>query len=594
MPKKKRGLVTFAALLFTLAACGNSGNGTDEPAAGSGGSVAVAPTFDTVMKNSGVAIEGGVLKYALVKDSPFQGIFSPEFYADAYDSELMGFSHEPLFSEAVDFSLSQEGMATFGFDKETKTISIILKDDLKWSDGEPLTTDDILFAYEVIGHPDYTGSRYGQTFANIVGMAEYHNGTAETISGIRVVDDTHLTITFLEANASLLQSGGGVWGYPMPRHQLGDVAIADMASSPEIRENPVGAGPFRVKTIIPGESVVFEANEYYWKGKPKLDGIVVDVVGSATIASEMEAGRYDIASMPTSSYDSYKELENITLLGRDALAYSYIGFKLGEWDEEKGENVMDPGAKMADVDLRKAMAYAIDNNAIAAEFYDGLRGNANGLIPPAFAEYRNRDASGFYLDADKAKRILDDAGYIDTDADGFRETPEGEPLAITFAAMAGDATAEPIAQYYIQQWQAIGLNVTLATGRPIEFQTFYNMIASDNAEIDVYQAAWGTGTDPNPTELYGRTAAFNYTRWTSEANDAALAKINSSDSLDKAYRVEAYKEWQKVMFEEVPVIPTLWRKELFAVNNRVKGYDITYGAKNGWEAVELTATEPIK
>lgn len=591
MLKKKWGFVIFSAMFLTLAACGN--DGSVEPA-DAPGSAAVVPTFDTVMKNSQAAIKGGILKYALVMDSPFQGIFSPEFYADAYDSELMGFSHEPLFSEDEDFRLSQDGMATYGFDEGKRVLSLTLKDNLKWSDGEPLTTDDILFSYEVIGHPDYTGIRYGEPFTNIIGMAEYHNGTAKTISGIQVVDDTHLTIEYIEANASILQSGGGVWGYPMPRHQLGSISIADMASSPEIRENPVSAGPFRVKSIIPGQSVTFEANEYYWKGKPKLDGIIAEVVGTEAIVSEMEAGRYDIASMPTSSYDTYKELENITLLGRDSSAYTYIGFKLGQWDEEAGENVLDPDAKMADVNLRKAMAYAIDNYAIAIEFYDGLRESAVGLIPPVFEDYRTRDTIGFYLDAAKANQILDDAGYEDRDGDGFRETPEGEALEIKFAAIAGGETAEPIVQYYIQQWEAIGLDVSLSTGSLIAFQTFYDMIGSDSAEIDVFQASWRTGSDPNPTELYGRTAILNYTRWTDVDNDAALEKINSSVSLDKYERIAAYKEWQAVMYKEVPVIPTLWRKELFAVNNRVKGYDITYGAINGWEVVALTSENPVR
>lgn len=593
MFKKKLGLVSLAAFALTLAACGGEGeeasstdnSGSESAANGESGVV----QFETVMTNDEDAIEGGTLRYALVSSSPFQGIFSPEFYEDGYDAELMAFSHESLFSVDESFMLSQEGMATFEFDEEAKTIAITLKDGLKWSDGEPLTTEDVLFSYEVIGSPDYQGVRYGADFENIVGMAEYKSGAADTISGIKIIDDQNITIEYIEVNPSILQSGGGIWGYPMPKHQLKDIPVAEMAASPEIRNNPVGAGPFRVKSITPGESVQYEANEYYWKGAPKLDGVVAEVVAPETIVSEMENGNYDVASMPTDQYDTYKDAENFTLLGRQELAYTYIGFKLGHWDAETEKNVYDPESKMADVNLRKAMAYAIDNNAIASEFYQGLRENAKVMIPPVFGEFVNTEIEGFYYDQDKANQILDDAGYVDTNDDGFRETPDGEELVINFASMAGGATAEPIAQYYIQEWNKIGLNVQLATGRLIEFQAFYDMVGADDPQIDVYQAAWGTGQDPNPTGLYGETASFNFTRYVNDEHSAILDKINSKDAFDPEFKFDAFYEWQEHMFENVPVIPTLWRSEVFGVNNRVKGYDITYGTTNGWEAVELTS-----
>ena len=597
MFKKKLGLVSLAAFALTLAACtggeGEETSSTDtsvsETESTANGEESGVVEFETVMTNDEDAIEGGTLRYAMVASSPFQGVFSPEFYEDGFDSELMGFTHESLFSVDESFMLSQDGMATFEFDEEAKTIAITLQNDLKWSDGEPLTAEDVLFSYEVIGSPEYTGVRYGADFENIVGMAEYKAGEADTISGITITDDQNLTIEYIDVNPSILQSGGGIWGYPMPKHQLENVAIADMAAAPEVRNTPVGAGPFRVKSITPGESVEYEANEHYWKGAPKLDGVIVDVIAPETIVSEMNNGNYDVASMPTDQYDTYKDAENFSLLGRQQLAYTYLGFKLGNWDAEASKNVYNPDAKMADVNLRQAMAYAIDNNAIAAEFYQGLRENAKGMIPPVFGDYVNTEIEGYYQDTEKAEQILDDAGYVDKDGDGFRETPEGEELVIKFASMSGGATAEPIAQYYIQEWNNIGLNVELSTGRLIEFQAFYDMLEADNEEIDVYQAAWGTGHDPNPTGLYGETAAFNYTRYVNEENTAILNKINSQDAFDPDFKFDAFNEWQEHMFENVPVIPTLWRSEVFAVNNRVKNYDITYGTTDGWEAVELTS-----
>ena len=83
---------------------------------------------------------------------------------------------------------------------------------------------------------------------------------------------------------------------------------------------------------------------------------------------------------------------------------------------------------------------------------------------------------GYTLDLDKAKKLLDDAGYKDVDGDGIREDKEGKPLEIKFASMSGGETAQPLADYYVQQWKEIGLNVTYTTGRLIDFQAFYDKL----------------------------------------------------------------------------------------------------------------------
>ena len=88
--------------------------------------------------------------------------------------------------------------------------------------------------------------------------------------------------------------------------------------------------------------------------------------------------------------------------------------------------------------------------------------------------------------------------------------------------MSGGETAEPIAQFYMQNWADVGIKVQLLDGRLHEFNSFYDQVEADDPKIDIYQGAWGVGSDPNPSGLYGRTAAFNYTRYTSEKNDELL------------------------------------------------------------------------
>lgn len=600
MKKWYKLLGLTAAASLALVACGNSDSDSetaDSSSSSESGEV-VAPELATTVDNEGEAIDGGTLQVGLVTDSPFQGIFSWEFYEDNFDAQIMQFGFDSLFGTDDDFQIDDSGKATLALDQENKKATITLKEGLKWSDGEPLTAEDVIYSYEVIGHPDYTGIRYDGTFQNVVGMEEYHSGEADTISGITQVDDVTVEIEFQEVSPSMLQAGGGVWSYAMPKHYLEDVPVAELASSEKIRSTPVGDGPFRITKVTPGESVEYEANEYYWQGEPKLDNVVVEVVPSSSIVSALENGKYDVAlSMPTDLYESYAELPGYSLLGREQLSYSYIGFKLGKWDAEAGEVVYDEDAKMADKSLRQAMGYAIDNDAVAQRFYNGLRSNANTVIPPVFGSFgaTTEEVPGYYYDADKANQLLDDAGYVDTDNDGIREDPEGEKLQINFASMAGGETAEPIAQYYIQAWNEVGLDVQLTDGRLLEFNSFYDRLEADDENIDIYQAAWGTGTDPAPNGLYARNAAFNYTRWATEENDQFMADFTSAEAFDEEFQRNTFVEWQKYFSEEAPVIPTLFRKEVMPVNNRVKHYDYAHNPADdfGWHTVEVTADAPV-
>ncbi len=588
--KKILGLVTFFAVIsIGLAACGSS---KKDSSSNKSTKTEDISKFTTKVKNSKKAIKGGTLDVAVVADTQFQGLFSWEYYQDAYDNYFMAPSHEALFSNDSDFKITDDGVASLKLDQDKKTATIKLKDGVKWSDGEDLTIDDVIYSYEIIGNKDYTGVRYDSNFTNIVGMEDYHDGKSATISGIEKVDNLTAKITYKKVYPSMLQAGGGVWGYAAPKHILKDIPIKDQDSSDAVRKNPVTFGPYVMNKIVQGESVEYVPNKYYYKGTPKLDKIVFSIVPSASITEALKAKKYDIVySMPTDTYTSYKDVDGYQILGREQTAYTYLGFKLGKYDKEKGEVVTDKNAKMSNVSLRQAMGYALDNDAVGEKFYNGLRSGATTLIPPVFKTTHDSSIKGYTYNVSKAKKLLDDAGYKDTNDDGYREDPDGKELTIKFASMSGGETAQPLADYYIQQWKAIGLKVELTTGRLIDFQAFYDKLENDDSEIDVFQGAWNTGSDPSPSGLYGRTAQYNYTRFSSKKNDELLDAIDSESSFDADKQKEAFDAWQEYAFKQAFVIPTLYRNEVMPVSNRVKGFDWSYDDVNGFYKVQLTSDE---
>ena len=592
MKKSKQfGMLALTGLaVLSLAAC--SGGGKKGEKANKETEKVDATSFPITVSNKEKPIKGGTLDVAMVTDSQFQGLFLWELYSDNTDAQFMAPSHESLFSADKDFQITDDGIAKLDIDKDKKQVTVTLQKDVKWSDGEKLTIEDVMYPYEIIGHKDYTGVRYDTTFTNVVGMDEYHSGKADTISGIKKVDDKTMTIDFKEMNPSMMQSGGGVWSYAAPKHALKDIAVKDLDSADVVRKHPITTGPYVMDKITPGESVVYVPNKYYHGEKPKLDKIVFTTTPSASVVEAMKSKKFDIAiKVPTDMYPNYKDVEGYEILGREEQSYTYIGFKQGKWDKDKNEVVTDPNAKMADKSLRQAMGYALDNDSVGNEFYNGLRQNATALIPPIFKTFHNSEMKGYTQDVEKAKKLLADAGYKDVDGDGLVEDKKGEKLVIKFASMSGGETAQPLAEYYMDAWKEIGLDVQLTSGRLIDMQSFYDKLKQDDPEVDVYQGAWGVGSDPSPSGLYGRTAQFNYTRFADEKNDELLGAIDSEKSFDPDFRKKAFDEWQEYAFEEAFVIPTLYRHELQPVSKRVTGFDWNTDVYNVWEKVGVSSEE---
>ena len=599
--KKKSLVFLSAAAALTLAACGNaSSNNSNNSSTSSEASKAASKSkFNSEVTHEGTAIQGGTLKYALVAASPFSGIFIDELSTNSVDSTIASQVDQSMFEYDENRKLTNTGLASIELDVEGKTATIKLNSkDYKWSDGKPFTIDDYIFAIEAIGNKDYTGSRYNDRYTNIVGMKDFHEGKADSISGVEKVDDYTVKLHFEKMLPSMQLAGGAIPAYTMPKHIFKDIPVKEWEQSEYVRGNKVvGLGAFTIESVVAGESVTLKANEYFYKGRPKLDKVVMQVVSPDAIVSEMKAGNYDIATMPSAQYEAFKDLTNVTYVSSFAPSYEYIAFHLGKYDKTQGKNVTDPNAKMSDVKLRQAMGYALDIDAAGESLYNGLNYGTNSIILPFFKDVYNKEQEGFTYNPEKAKQLLDEAGYKDVDGDGIRENKDGSKLQINFAARTRDDANESLIQQYLLWWKEIGLNVQLYTGRTIESNNFYEKIQADDPEIDVFSGGWGVGYDPNPANLFGETAKFNFSRYVNEKGTEIMKKIASTEAFDEAKLKAFYKEWQAYAHDEAFMIQTLVGDSVTAVNKRVKYYDTalaTSGSKSQLYQLELTSDTPAK
>lgn len=532
--------------------------------------------FQKTVSNVGEAEQGGILNVAYASDTPFLGTLNYNMYGGVPDSTVIGYFDEPVLTTSADQIYTNDGALNFEINEEDNTVTFTLREGVFWHDGHEADIHDYIAAYYLIGHEDYTGPRGGTPgFTLLEGFSEYSSGETDEISGIEVIDDFTAVFSYEELAPSLIS--GGFWQYIFAEHYYEGIEVADMFEADETRVNPIGIGPFMVADIVPGESVTFERFDDYWRGEPKLDGINYNVVSPATVANGMATGEYDIArGFPAEQYKDVADTEGVEWIANLTSSYSYVAFKLGEWDEDADEVEYKPEEmKMGDVNLRRAMWHAVDTASVGERFYDGLRWRADSLILPYHEAFHNEDLEVPQYDPEAANAILDEAGY-EYDGD-FRTTPDGEELVINFASMSGGDIAEPMANYFIQSWRAIGLDVRLTNNRLLEFNTFFDLVETDSEDIDVYMTAWTLGADVDPTIFFGRDAGWNYPRFATEEGDELLRQFNVPEAMDVDYRVNAAYEWQEYMAEEIPVFPTLYSASMTPVNERVMNYSVEFG-----------------
>ena len=573
---KKASKLTALALasLMILSGCGAKGNKGGQD---SGKKEDAGFKPNPVVENEGKAIENGTLKVGIIGESPFKGVFHEAFAQDSFDMGIMNWvGMGGFFDGDPDQKLGNTGLGKVEFKPEEKKAIITIHEKATWSDGVPVTAKDFLRYYLIIGHKDYEGVRFGGDYLNVVGMKEYHEGKSDTVSGVKVLTDKTLEINFKEFDHSIYW-GKGIPYNPVPDHVYKDIPVKEQESHDATRKHPLSCGAYVIKEIVPGQQVIAEANPYYAFGKPKTPRMEIKLVPSAQVVAAAKSGEYDIIdTFGSDLYEKFAALKNGKIASNYTGGYSYISFKLGKYNKEKGEVVTDPNAKMADKNLRKAMAMAVDRDTVNKKLQSNLSIPLYQIIPPMFSTIYDKDFEGIKYNLEEAKKLLDEAGYKDTNGDGIREDKNGKPLKINFAAMQGGATQEPTVSFYIQQWKAIGLDVQLVTGRLIEFNSFYEKLEADDPEIDVYQGGWNTGSNPDPSGFYGKHEVFNFQRFTSPELDKLLADIVTLDNTDPKVRLKHYTDLSKYLVtEQAIVIPTFSSTTKSFVNNRVKKYDIS-------------------
>lgn len=600
---KKKLVLSAMAVLATLSLAACSSKKSSSQSAGTTASVKLSTNYNNTSKTNSSATKNGTLKLAEVNDSPFQGISDPVLASNAEDADVFapGGSGN-LFNVDKNFKIIDGGLANQRLSRKNKTATITLRKNAKWSNGMKVTAKDIEYAYEVVANKNTTSQQYSTDYNAIKGMAAYHAGKAKTISGITYPDGQKgrsVVIHFTKMSPSMKFSGNSfIWGTVEPYEYIKNVPIAKLASSKQVRKNPIFTGPYKLDKVVEGESTSWSPNKYYYGKKAQIGHISINVVSSNNIDKAIQSKKYD-ATVPNNAgnlggtdYKNLKNLKNYKIVGQSALSYSYFAFNLGYYNTKTGKNVSDPNAKMANKSLRQAMMYALNQDQILKKFGNGVSWRANTLIPPVFQKYYDASEKGYALNMKKAKALLDKAGYKKRNGSKWRSDPKGKALKIYFGAMTSNAANTASYQDYLQQWHKLGLNVQYTGGKPMEMNSFYDTLQKPKQnKMDIWIGAWSTSSEPSQSQLYGESAAFNMGHFVTKKNTQLINAMNDNSAWNDTKRTKTFKEWQKYMNEQAAVVGNKFSYAWTPVNKRVKGFNVSPANNEFYSNLTLTSSK---
>ncbi len=341
-------------------------------------------------ESAGEPVPGGTVTLSMF--SAPKGVFNPIFYEDQYDWYAMDYAFDDLWAYDDKLQLNVPILAEkWEFSDDGKVLTIHLRKNAKWHDGEPITADDLIFTWETIADPDYSGPRYYMV-EMIKGAQEKHEGKAKTISGLTKVDDHTVKVEFEHAQANALDN---LWDHPIPKHVYEGVPVKEMPNHEATKKNPIGSGPFKFKEIKPNEYVVLEKNpDYYVEGKPYLDQIIWKVISQDVAIAALQNGEIDfLSNISPAEFETIEAMEHIEIKETQYFGYQYLGFKVNN-------------PKLKDKKLRQAITYGINRQALVDGLLKGHGSVLNQHMPKASWAYNEKLEDAYPYDPDKAKQLL--------------------------------------------------------------------------------------------------------------------------------------------------------------------------------------------
>ncbi|MFD2738563.1 peptide ABC transporter substrate-binding protein [Sulfitobacter aestuarii] len=482
-----------------------------------------------------------------------------------------------------------------GVSEDLKSITWKLKPDLVWSDGSPVTTEDVKFTAEYCMHPEG-------------GCAQ--RAKFDGVESVEIIDDLTVKVTFSEAKPNPYGPFMGAQSPIIQKAQFADCLGARAPECTEANFNPIGTGPFKVKEFRPNDVITMEANENYREeGKPAFASLTFKGGGDATAAGRavMETGEFDYAWNMQLAPDVLQKMAEGGK-GKPISAFGTLVERIEmnltdpspDLPEGERATVQHPHPILSDEKVRRALSMAIDRELLVEIGY-GQSGRATCNLVPAPALYASDNTECLTQDLEGAKALLEEAGWSDSDGDGVREK-DGEKLSLLFQTST-NAVRQDFQALIKDWWNQIGVEVELRNidasvffggdpGSPDTFQKFYadvEMYANnfDGTDPQAYLAERRCDNEPKPSSQW---QGENINRFCSEEYDALLDELSRTGEMEK--RGEIAKQLNEMLTKEsMSLLPLVDRGRVSAASNTLGGVVLNTWDSELWNVADWYRVE---
>jgi len=452
-----------------------------------------------------------------------------------------------------------------------------IRDGITFHDGEPLTAEDIAFTYNLYQNQE--------DFPFLPVYTDY-------FESVEAPDEKTVVITLSEAIPNM--ESQLVFLYVLPEH------IWSQVENPGEFENldMVGSGPFKLVDYRQNEYVSLEAVKDHFLNPPKVDGAVFQTFDSQdALVQALRTGQVDmITEMPNTAVVSLRNEPDIQVVNGPPFSPSVadIIFNVTEPEDcPPDDGVCSGHPALRDRQVRLALAHATDKQQIIDVVLLGLGSPGLTLIPDSMGVFYDSAIEDYAYDIDLANQILDDAGYLDTDGDGVRETPDGQPLIFRMN-WANDSTNMPrMAEILSATWSEIGVKTEQAALDPDALTS----VCCPTFDYDVI--LWGWGSDPDPAFLLSVMTTDEIPTGTSESGysnpEYDELYTEQATELDQAKRVEIIHRMQEIAHHDLPYIIPYYDQAVQAYRtDRFRGWITDAGKIALEDPTSLTVIEPVE
>ena len=538
MNKAKKWLslsLSGALLLGLLAGCGGGSETTPAPET-------TAPVEETAPSEP---VAGGILRYG--SDSEPTG-FDPHTVSEEASLRVINQLYETLVATNADMTFYGELAESWEIPDDV-TYIFHLRQGVKFHSGREMTAEDVVYTFDRV---------LGKTEAGDIGALGSSSSYFGGIESVEALDPYTVQFTLAEPNAAFLNNLTSNYGAIVDKDVIeanGDLMRADG-----------GTGPFQLGEWLPDNYVELTKFADYWEAdRVTLDGITYYLIGdeSARLAA-LRTGEIDIANLSSTNVTAAEEEENLAVLGYQTNDYIAMGC-----------NLSTPA--LQDKNVRQAMSYALDRQAIINIVYNG-QAAVSSMVPPAMGHW-SLDVSTmdlYQFNLDKAKELMEAAGYS-----------EDNRLTLKLAAGLMDSLRQ--AAVVIQQQLAqIYIDVEITNLESGEYVDIWGKMSTPEAGFDLMVVSDGAGTDPNRaiSFFFGSTASANVFGFSNERVDELCAL--GIATTDEAQREEYYNEAQEICIDDCTKLCIASPMKYFVTSTRVHGFSPSAADSSNFRDTYLT------